>query len=221
MSITQSEWTTTFKPALTAIKADIEQVIADGDAQFSAPPASVAWSRTGVANNPAFSNSDRTVAATSASGHLLRATASYTGQKRYAEFLIDARGTSGGLAVGVIQDAQSIATPPLSLAAIPAGVWMWRSDAYAGNNGSSFILGSAWSASGDRIGVAWDDTGKVWFRLNGTWVQGDPVAGTSPVFTGLTGALSPCLLFQGNAGNPVASLVEPISTPSGYTAVWA
>lgn len=32
---------------------------------------------------------------------------------------------------------------------------------------------------GDRIGIAVDvDAGKIWYRINGTWVAGDPGAGT-------------------------------------------
>ena len=40
-----------------------------------------------------------------------------------------------------------------------------------------------WSAT-DIIGMAIDwATGKMWFSKNGTWISGDPAAGTSPTFT--------------------------------------
>jgi hypothetical protein len=40
-----------------------------------------------------------------------------------------------------------------------------------------------WTAT-DIIGMAIDwATGKVWFSKNGTWISGDPAAGTSPTFT--------------------------------------
>jgi hypothetical protein len=42
---------------------------------------------------------------------------------------------------------------------------------------------------GDIIGCAVDVTaGKIWFSKNGTWIAGDPAAGTSPTMTFTPGA---------------------------------
>jgi len=50
---------------------------------------------------------------------------------------------------------------------------------------------------GDVIMVALDlDSGKVWWGKNGTWFEnGDPVAGTNPAYTGLSGCFYPAVSF--------------------------
>ena len=59
---------------------------------------------------------------------------------------------------------------------------------YTGGSSSSY--GSTF-ADGDVIGLAVDlDNGKVWCSKNGTWQNsGDPVAGTNPMASGLSGTL--------------------------------
>lgn len=51
-------------------------------------------------------------------------------------------------------------------------------------DGTNVAWGSSFT-TGDTIGVALDaDTGKIWFRKNGTWqVSGDPAAGLNPALT--------------------------------------
>lgn len=57
--------------------------------------------------------------------------------------------------------------------------------------------------SGDVVGVALDmDSGKVWWRVNGTWQSGDPATGTTPAFSGLTGTMYPCI---GGGDNGIAT----------------
>ena len=52
-------------------------------------------------------------------------------------------------------------------------------------NANSVTSSGAYSfAVGDVIGVAFDpSTRKLWFSKNGTWISGDPAAGTSPTMT--------------------------------------
>jgi hypothetical protein len=52
------------------------------------------------------------------------------------------------------------------------------------NDGTSTPNGAYAVAQNDVIGIAFDSVAsKMWFRKNGTWIQGDPVAGTSPSIT--------------------------------------
>ena len=57
-------------------------------------------------------------------------------------------------------------------------------------NGTSVSTSSIYSFGvNDRIGIAFDaDTKKIWFSKNGTWLQGDPAAGTNPSLTLTTAA---------------------------------
>jgi hypothetical protein len=48
---------------------------------------------------------------------------------------------------------------------------------------------TAWSTVNDRLQIAVDfDAGKLWFGKNGTWMQGDPAAGTNAPVTFTTGS---------------------------------
>ena len=71
--------------------------------------------------------------------------------------------------------------------------------AYAPNgsvvtNGTYSTYGSAMS-NGSIVGVAYDATnGRIFFSLNGTWqASGDPVAGTNPAYSSITGEYSPAI----------------------------
>lgn len=59
------------------------------------------------------------------------------------------------------------------------------------NEGSEHALGATWKfGPGDIIGFAVDTVAlKMWFRKNGTWMQGDPVTGSSPSLTMTPGKL--------------------------------
>jgi hypothetical protein len=209
--LTQEQWDIE-RAKLVQAQADIQSVIEGIDAAFSGTPSGVVWDRTGVANNPTFSNGDLTVAATAA--HALRSTVSVPLSKRYFEVAVDCRGTAGHFAVGVIRSDQPISSPPTSLAAVPSGMWLWRDDTWWAHGGASGQIGSAW-ATGDTIMVAFDDTGNLWFGRNGTWM-GDPVNGTGPAFTGLTGDIGACFVFMGSNGSPVATGRFSVSCPTGF-----
>jgi len=87
------------------------------------------------------------------------------------------------------------------------------------NNGANVAYGSSYS-TGNVIGIALDmDAGKIWWSKNGVWqTSGDPAAGTSPAYTGLTGNL------YAVAGLYASSLVANFgqsafayTVPSGFT----
>lgn len=60
------------------------------------------------------------------------------------------------------------------------GLWAHGKKITAGGQTGSFPTISA----GDVIGVAVDTTaGSIWWAINGTWVEGDPAAGTTPSYT--------------------------------------
>jgi hypothetical protein len=58
----------------------------------------------------------------------------------------------------------------------------YRNDGNLYNYGTSTSSATTWTSNGDVIGVAIKDN-KVWFSKNGTWISGDPAAGTSPSIT--------------------------------------
>ena len=121
--------------------------------------------------------------------------------KWYCEFTCTAYGGGGAFgftAVGVIQSSQTINTIPTSIATVPAGLWIYRNDAFKINNGTGISFGNTYGAT-DVIGVAFDvDSGKVWFAKNGTWqASGDPANGTNAAYTNLTGSISLAISDQG------------------------
>jgi hypothetical protein len=210
MPLTLEDWTTE-RAKLVGAQADIQSVIDAVDQSFAPPSGFAVWDRVGVAGSPVYSNGDLTVAATGV--HALRSTVSFAASKRYFEAVITARGSAGYLAVGVMRSDQSLSSPPTSLAAVPSGMWLWRSDAYKANNGASSTYGSAWN-TGDTIMVYWNESGSLWFGRNGTW-NGDPNGGTGPAFSGLTGTLGAALVFMGSNGSPIATgnFASPLYTP--------
>jgi hypothetical protein len=217
MPLTQAEWDVE-RVKLVAAQSDIQEVIDAIDAAFDTGPR---WDRTGVVGGPTWSNDDLTVTAGGAT--IIRSTLSRPLGKRYFEIKIDSRGSPGYLAVGLITDTQSLASPPTSLAAVPAGAWVWRTDGWHANNGASAQLGSTW-ADGDVIGVAFDATGKLWFARNGVWAQGDPAAGTSPVYSNASGNVGACFCSMGASGTQRATLQYATPTyaaPSGFALMTA
>ena len=111
-----------------------------------------------------------------------------TSGKRYFEFLINA--SSAGTPFIIIGIAKP--TIPLSnfIGFDADGYGYYRETGTKVNNNAVTAYGDSY-AQGDRVGVAYDfSTGSVWFAKNNVWqASGDPVAGTNPAFTGITGAL--------------------------------
>ena len=161
----------------------------------------------------------------SSAGNVVRSTILAASGKWYFEatFTSSSPG-SGGSCVGVVNDSQSIVSPT-ELAAVPAGMWFWRDDAYKVNNGTGTSYGTS-ASSNDVIMVAFDvDAGKVWFGRQGTWfVSGNPASGTNESFSGLTGSLGPCVNFQGTFGSGTFELnagarAFAYTAPSGFKAL--
>jgi hypothetical protein len=63
------------------------------------------------------------------------------------------------------------------------------------NNSNQATLSTA--SQGDTLMVAIDlDAGEIWFGLNGSWLQGNPETGASPVFSGIVDSLLPaCSMY--------------------------
>jgi hypothetical protein len=161
---------------------------------------------------------------TSASGNLIRSTIESSTRKFYFEVTLTTHSLAGsGYGhIGVIQTAQA-STSPTSLAATPAGLWLFRDDAAIANNGGSSSILSAW-AVGNVIQCACDPAnGRVWWGKNNTF-SGDPAAGTGAAYTNLTGAIKAQVGMMGTGHNVVltANFGETAFTytpPSGFSAL--
>lgn len=209
MSLTQQQYDALFATALASLdsaKASVQTVIDAIDASFA--PSGPAWSRVGVVNNPTFSNGDRTVAATGV--HLLRSTVTSPAlSRRYWEILINVRGASGYLAGGAIRDDQDIGSPPNSLANVPPGVFLRRSDGWTAHAGASQQNASPFDTT-DVLRFFTNEFGELYTGLNANWA-GDLAARTGALFTGLSGNIGACLCFMGANGGPVATgLLDPV-----------
>ena len=138
--------------------------------------------------------------------------------KWYAEFTISA--ATGSQTWGVVDITQVSLTD----AYIGQRSYEWGIDGLARtwNNGSNAANYTDFSAS-DVIGIALDmDNGKVWFRDNdGTFLSGgDPAAGTTPDFSGLSGDI--CFAAQFTGGNVTINCGQSAYTnapPTGFNAL--
>ena len=88
------------------------------------------------------------------------------------------------------------------------------------------VSGSAPALANGTIGIAYDaDAGKIWFRnTSGSWVQGDPAAGTSPTGTlsGTATAVMPAVSFYNSNGAWSFNFGQQAfsyTAPSGYKAL--
>jgi len=147
-----------------------------------------------------------------------RATKKLTG-KMYFEAVFTTVYSSGGvIAAGVVHSTTSTSADAGSSTA-DWGYWG------ADDNGGMYYNGvqmyaTAGEPNGTVLGFAVDiGAGKLWVRRNGVWKSGDPAAGTSPSYTGLSGTLYPFAEPWG-AGNVVtmrfASATFRDAAPSGY-----
>lgn len=157
-----------------------------------------------------------------ASGSSIRSvlgTTSRASGKFYFEVVFVSGGTFGS---GVRHDIGVTTAHPVSSGAsgVGSGAGYRRSgDIFVG--GASVATVTALSA-GDVVGVAIDlDTGKIWFRRNGTWTSGDPATGASPAATISTGTYWPFASSESGAAMKVtlrstaASFTGSI--PSGFS----
>lgn len=145
--------------------------------------------------------------------------------KVYCEFRCTARPGSMPIAFGITSNSNPTAFYSSGNYAMFSGAGQcFQPSSGLSEDGS--LSGSGAYAFGldDTIGVAFDAaTGKAWFSRNGTWIQGDPAAGTNPSLTVTPGTW----WFYGstyscNTASGVCSLLlDPIcltyGPPSGFT----
>ena len=166
----------------------------------------------------------------------VRCTLSHNSGKQYFEITI----VDGG----VFADSESLmyiglvdATYALSSGTPPGNAdskgfnYRIHGDGYALAQGASVHYPSGTHAvhvEGDIIGIACDmssGTPKVWIRNNGSWLDGDPVAGTGGLDIGATaGALFPFVIMQWQAVSPITVTLNTggsafgAALPTGYSA---
>jgi len=137
-------------------------------------------------SNVTLSGSDLIASSTVTSAGLARSVQTITGKKYFEAVFtnVDTPATAV-ISAGVCNTSLANTASGYN----DANSWSyWGTNAGARNSGSLVISNS--SAEGDVLGFAVDVTAnKMWIRKNGTWLQGDPAAGTSPIWTNLTGTL--------------------------------
>lgn len=128
--------------------------------------------------------------------------------------------TAGATASGVIGVANSSASLSQRAGLSDANAWTHQSNGYKLHAGYA-AYGSTWDTAGDEIMVAVDfSLGHIWIGKNGAWMSsGDPVAGTSPMYTGVSGTLFPVCSspVPGSGGTTLAFVYD--TPPSGF-AYW-
>jgi hypothetical protein len=108
--------------------------------------------------------------------------------KWYWEYTISASSSGGNWAAGFGQ-ADVLPSAGTSLSNAVNG-WVIMTGSNAGNiskvNNGSFTTLYTGAVTNNVIGVAVDfDAGKAWFSRNGSWIEGDPTAGTTPSFANI------------------------------------
>ena len=171
----------------------------------------------------------------SSSGGSAISTMGFGSGKWYWEIEIDSQVTYTQLA-GVIKESQMEAALLTSFnVGANSGGWSYFLQSNT-DNGKAFHNNSASSvyttvSDGDILSIAVDaDNGKIYFGVNGTWVNsGDPAAGSNEVYSGLptdeiifpaitnylgTGSGTPTMLM--NFGNPPFSISSGNADADGY-----
>lgn len=126
-----------------------------------------------------------------------RGVAGKTSGKWYFETVFNPIG--GGVNdYGGVGVAKSTASLTATYIGATADGWACFSAAAGGgiyNNGAASAVVYAGHTVGQTVMVALDlDNGKLWIGVNGTWPSGgDPAAGTTPAFSGISGTLYPAL----------------------------
>lgn len=170
------------------------------------------------------------------SGHFGERTKVDISGKVYAEFeLLSQSNDSAWHAIGVIDETAVVASqsnagsyamtsrsPNTNTGCGIAFLHGYRTD---GNNNDAPTY--AWGV-GDRIGIAVDTaTGKVWYRKNGTWLSGDPGAGTGQTHTLAAGSYRFAWMnYVCNGSSPLTTgmriyaseALQTGSMPSGFSA---
>lgn len=145
------------------------------------------WNPADKSGSFTLSNANLTATKNDSVGNALcRATVSRAAGKFYFEVLLAAQPTTNSNAVGICSSSPGVDT-------------FFGADAsgygYV-DQGALYHAGSSTGATtygvGDYVGVALDlDNAKIWFSKNGTYLSGDPAAGTSPTYSSVSGTFFP------------------------------
>lgn len=170
-----------------------------------------------------LSNVGRTVSLPSVVGHVAVLSRKFAG-KWYFEFTTGA-GTDGGIGVQAADPALTVSKTALDAVA------MWvlsvaTHHCYDGGTDTGQVGGGSPSyVAGDTFMVAADmDNAKIWFGRNGSWLSGDPAAGTTPARSTLTTVYGICPVVTGYTGISMGGTLRLTSketlytVPSGFTA---
>ena len=200
----------------------IPGIVASG-MKVASGPASVTWSQTDKNASIALSNGNLTATKSGGDGAYggMRSTQGASAGKLYFEVLIVTGTTSPFITVGLALAAASLS----NYTGADANGWGYYGQ--TGQKATNAVLSTYGAAfgTGDVIGVFYDGaTGSVWFAKNGV-VQGggDPVAGTSPAFTGVPNTVIPSAALW-RASSPAHAVTGRFKTsdfsyapPTGYT----
>lgn len=141
--------------------------------------------------------------------------------KRYFEAVFTAVISTGGVISAGIAKSTADLNADLGSAADTWAAWATTTGLY--HSGTQTLAYT--SGAGDVFGFAVDQLGgKLWVRKNGTWLTGDPVAGTSPAWSDLSGTLHAAANPWGS-GNVVTMRFDPASfshaAPTGFDPIFA
>jgi hypothetical protein len=152
-------------------------------------PAGVTYTRlnpSDKASDILLSAGDLVAQTAATAAGIVRSVQAITG-KRYFEAVFTAQEVGGGtIAAGIANNSHAL-NVALGFSN-PNGWAFWGQATGARHNGSTAIADT--SLAGDVFGFAVDEPGhNLWIRKNGTWMQGDPETGTSPIWSNLSGTL--------------------------------
>lgn len=175
------------------------------------------WNPADRGANVVLSNGNKTAFTDVETTGAVRATAGMdvVNEARYFEFEATVVGgvSTTTIAVGIANSSRAISVPSSSA----SNVRTYTSLGWRAGGGSNSTYGSVWNdGSPTRIGVA-IKSGSIWFaQISGgvtTWQGGgDPVGGTNPAFSGLTGTWYP----YATDGSATRSLTaDLIADPAG------
>lgn len=171
----------------------------------SNPTPYIGWNPKDHGANIKIGGNNRNIGSTvnnGASYTAARGNAGHASGKFYFEARVEQKGASNYAQLGVGDMSASLS----SFSGDAHGWSFYEQTGETFHLGVGTAYGNAWNA-GDVIGVAVDmDVGSIWFSINNVWQHsGDPVAGTNPAYTGLTGTLYPMVAFYaGNASQLLA-----------------
>lgn len=168
-----------------------------------------------------FLGDNRTVQSSSATSGIIRGRDKIIGKKYFEALFVSVPSNSAGIAAGVANNSHSLTD---ALGFSNANGWAyWGNSTGARSNGVTAVAGTA--AAGDLFGFAVDQaSGKMWILKNGVSIQGDPVSGTSPIWTTLNGDLYPAACpWLGTNGAQVRLFFDEYQLwypiPSGFSAI--